>query len=844
MTDVSILEVIKRGGYEASLITTFNATLSFYEEVVLRRLISAGSRLNLVLMDAKQCARAWESEAAMPKLAGRAYGLIPIESAGVFHPKICLLIGPKKANLLVGSHNLTLSGFGFNQEVTSWIEVKGEKDAEGGYALASTWRMVQEWVAPQRASLPPVVVEALDALGRHIEQLTRTTKEPEHLAIHGQLHHGPSLWEQVMPSLPDNVKSVVVVGAFFDADMAFVRALRKRCPSARIRVVVQPDTVHLGKHWHDLDIQFVDQLSLWPDLGKAYLHAKVLYCHSDQGDVLVSGSANPSAPAWLGGVANRNQEAVVLLKGQAARQSAKDLGLLEALHCQPLDDQKLIDACQRPGDERVSERRCASVRLMEVAHGVDRLTIDFEGADSVIAVTADLEGSTEPKAALWLVRSPNLIDVSLDEGFSCVRSLLLSKLDGEAVRVMLVDQAQILALSQGRQQASLRDALLQLGEGSGDLSSLIASVERVIFAEDVSHELRRPRVAASTSTDDRNTGADDRPSSLAIHVADMRHSGRKPRMLQGGDLAFLISALISRIGVTADKAEGTDRYGRSEEEAIGQDDEVTSDVDDGVGTVQLAATDEGIADKVRRKVRTLVRRVGEQLEAAQPGSDEARMSMVQLVAVLSVIRELRRLRHTQRWRHKTELAAEVDRDELLCAALNHLCGHGRNLLDAELAREGAASEEVSHLLALLAWLAWDIGYGLTADVDPMGDPDEQWAAVYGNAVVFELFLRIVGDEPCLAQLQRSVALTAAPTIEAAAEGQAWIARNHASAEQLDNRPIEHFKSAAHLRVGRLAAVPSVKGERRLRVISAMTTEIVSLWDFGEERSFQRSRFTT
>lgn len=33
---VSILDVIKRGGYEASLITTFNATLPFYEEVLLR----------------------------------------------------------------------------------------------------------------------------------------------------------------------------------------------------------------------------------------------------------------------------------------------------------------------------------------------------------------------------------------------------------------------------------------------------------------------------------------------------------------------------------------------------------------------------------------------------------------------------------------------------------------------------------------------------------------------------------------------------------------------------------------------------------------------------------------
>ena len=48
---ISILDVIKRGGYEASLITTFNATLPFYEEVILRKLVGAGCRHNVVLMD-------------------------------------------------------------------------------------------------------------------------------------------------------------------------------------------------------------------------------------------------------------------------------------------------------------------------------------------------------------------------------------------------------------------------------------------------------------------------------------------------------------------------------------------------------------------------------------------------------------------------------------------------------------------------------------------------------------------------------------------------------------------------------------------------------------------------
>ena len=136
---ISIFDIIKRGGYEASLITTFNATLPFYEEVVLRKLVSAGCRHNVVLIDQGQCAQVWDAEASRPRLAGYAYTLIPVgvSGAGVFHPKVCLLIGPKKASILIGSHNLTLSGFGYNREVTNWIEVEGTKDLEGTALLSS-----------------------------------------------------------------------------------------------------------------------------------------------------------------------------------------------------------------------------------------------------------------------------------------------------------------------------------------------------------------------------------------------------------------------------------------------------------------------------------------------------------------------------------------------------------------------------------------------------------------------------------------------------------------------------------------------------------------------------------
>ena len=132
---ISILDIAESTGFEASLITTFNASLPFYEEIVLRRLRANGCRKNVVLMDAAQCSAAWDSEASRPRLAGYDYSLIPIRASGAFHPKLAIFVGPKRASILVGSHNLTVAGFGYNRELTNLVELSAKKQDDAGSHL-------------------------------------------------------------------------------------------------------------------------------------------------------------------------------------------------------------------------------------------------------------------------------------------------------------------------------------------------------------------------------------------------------------------------------------------------------------------------------------------------------------------------------------------------------------------------------------------------------------------------------------------------------------------------------------------------------------------------------------
>ena len=107
----------KNGKFRTSIITSYSTYLPFYENVVLRRLLASGCRYNILLVDAHDLARSLQDPTRMPRLAGRGYILAPILAGGAFHPKIVMLLGDHNARILVGSHNATLSGFGYNRDL-------------------------------------------------------------------------------------------------------------------------------------------------------------------------------------------------------------------------------------------------------------------------------------------------------------------------------------------------------------------------------------------------------------------------------------------------------------------------------------------------------------------------------------------------------------------------------------------------------------------------------------------------------------------------------------------------------------------------------------------------------
>ena len=98
---------------------TFNADPGFFEARILGACLTAGARVCL-LADGP----VWNPDPYATKHAGREYHIGLVTRSGAFHPKLVLLVGPKRALVAVGSGNVTMGGWQHNAE--TWTILRGD----------------------------------------------------------------------------------------------------------------------------------------------------------------------------------------------------------------------------------------------------------------------------------------------------------------------------------------------------------------------------------------------------------------------------------------------------------------------------------------------------------------------------------------------------------------------------------------------------------------------------------------------------------------------------------------------------------------------------------------------
>ena len=145
--------------------------------------------------------------------------------------------------LLAGSHNLTLSGFSFNRELTNCFEYAGDKDRALLPVFHSALRFIKAWAA----TLPRPLYESVNAISRLAPWLQEPEEPQEMLEAAAEIYffgsdpNGRSLWEMARERMPGRVKRIVVVGPFYDQKLTFIKRLGEEFSPKHLVVGLEPE---------------------------------------------------------------------------------------------------------------------------------------------------------------------------------------------------------------------------------------------------------------------------------------------------------------------------------------------------------------------------------------------------------------------------------------------------------------------------------------------------------------------------------------------------------------------------------------------------------------------------
>ena len=703
-------EAAKNGKFRTSVMTTYTAYLPFYENVVLRRLIASGCRYNVLLVDAQDLSRSLQDPTRMPRLAGKNYVLAPISAKGAFHPKIIMLLGEHHARALVGSHNTTLSGFGYNRELTTRVDLERGLEGENRAFFQHAWKMIEGWVSSQQDSLPTKLSDAILRVGHDRNQWLQESDEQSSDTIFlGSHPEGESLWEKAFPYLPKYPNRVTVMGPFFDKEGAFVNRLHTDLTPQDISIAldVNSENISLCKQeglpqsvtFHDAS-ELILEASSSSLKNPSYLHAKALFVDALDNPVLITGSANPSAPAWLGSSASRNAEAVVLHRGDEAHKIAARLGLLTIPTLPTLQDSKLKEIYAKATIKQDTSTPTRKRFLVAEATGKGLLIPGtFLRAKDVSACNAYFEH--EPEARTLSVQDlPDglLVELASDQLFATKIELALN--DGGSVHLFVHNHIAISKLATTSRQQTFQDALDSLGGDSPDYEALLRVTYQLVFEDGTEKKVQKvigPREV------NRNNDSDEILGPLSVPLDETKHQQRKQREIHHSDLAFVIDKLIYHLGIGLHDAVGrVDAFNLSEEEQVGREDE--NELDNLVGVSKTS-----LLKVCHSKIGTLVNRMCKRFESVEADTSDGAKAIEQLLAILAVLREIRV--NDLKLSHATENESLVplrERRKLLDAALEALFGDRKNLFDLilELYKDDPEND-MPRLLGLLLWLAWD-----------------------------------------------------------------------------------------------------------------------------------------
>lgn len=703
-----------RRRFSASIATTFSVNFSFYENVVLRYLMGAGSRLNIVLADAAEVAKAFAAESTRPRCAGTEYVLLPVSTIGAFHPKILSLFSDKGMAIAIGSHNLTEAGFGGNAELSVAVGF-GDDAAPINIAQPVADYLLQcaGQIAPGDESLSTRLADRLRSLS------LREQNADAELAFSASTEKGPPLLDEVFQqSELDQAGRILVLGPYFDSDLRFLNSLRARAPKAEIVVALQPEHAVMKRidKW-PARTRACNASALKHPRGDAFIHAKAIVVEEGKKLTVTLGSANPSEPAWLGGTTRRNFEAVVTFRGRKATQALRDSGLGQLWEAPTLTRKELEQVAAR---SRTANVESETIGTMPVAGLWRTGWVEFRPAKGSRQIKSIHRYDGVAKTALAIegaqFNNDTLRFPSPGAGIFAV------EFSGKAEpTIVIASSAAVLAPSLASNTAGrLIDELGRLDGGAAPGNDLLDLCEKVLLQPDEQEAAnpgahRRARGSAAASPEADPSG----PRGISIEKKQSETGGRI-------NLSLDISAIITLLLKDLQPLE-KERNDPTVEEADDNGDEDESDDENDSSEPKRSAGPRrewsDVVDAVRPRIAGILKRLSNRLEEDR----SSKWKYERTLLTLALVKRLRKFHPSATLPASGRPGRLVDDLQVRQAfKLAMRCWFTRGVgIVGTLERAGGVDAESDIIgRALLLWAAYEAGMDAAQPFAPSLDSEE------------------------------------------------------------------------------------------------------------------------
>ena len=289
--------LVNARAWRRAVFTTYALSLSFFESVVLDRLVRGRTAETLILADAEGVRAGLTEQGA--QRTGRDYELEPvILDQGVFHPKISAFIDHDDAHLVVGSGNLTFSGWGGNFELAEHLHPSFAADAFDDAALFFMTLAGSDIATHGAAERCEAVADDL-ALAASRNRLTGDVRLLH--SLDGSIGNNVAGFADEL----GGATRLTAVSPFWDSGKA-VSTLCKRLGLSEFHVHAHPGgsvRSRQGTNWPTSpDVPAIPvAVADLAEGGDRLLHAKAFEIVCRRGRILMSGSANATWPALYSG---------------------------------------------------------------------------------------------------------------------------------------------------------------------------------------------------------------------------------------------------------------------------------------------------------------------------------------------------------------------------------------------------------------------------------------------------------------------------------------------------------------------------------------------------------------